>query len=184
VYVSGNTVIRAVEPHDLDATRRWRNDPRVARPALGRRFPITEVGERAWFDGLGQGAFPTHVVWTVADESDKPIGLVQLTDIHWIHRTAYFGIWIGPEQQGKGHGTRAAQLACRHGFTELGLRQIRLEVIAGHDAARAAYRKVGFVDEAKLNDAVIVGGQPCDQHVMVLTSPPAVHDRGQPLGES
>ncbi len=184
MYVSGITMIRAVEPHDLDATRRWRNDPRVASPALGRRFPITEIGERAWFEGLGQGAFPTQVVWTVADESDEPIGLVQLTDIHWIHRTACFGIWIGPEHQGHGHASNATYLACRHGFTELGLRQIRLAVIAGHDAARAVYRKVGFVDEARLIDAVIVDGQPCDQHVMLLTPTAAVLDRTAPLGES
>ena len=177
MYVMGNTTIRAVEPNDLGATRRWRNDPRVFGPALGRRFPITETGERTWFEELGQGQFPTQVVWTIADESDSAIGLVQLTDIHWIHRTAMFGIWVGPEHRGNGHASRATQLACRHGFDALGLRQIRLEVLEDHEAAHAVYAKNGFRDEGLLRGAVLLDGRPQDLRVMLLSASSAVPDR-------
>ena len=53
--------LRAVELDDLAFTRRCRNDPSVHIPALGRRFPITEVGEEAWFRSLGQGSPPAEV---------------------------------------------------------------------------------------------------------------------------
>jgi RimJ/RimL family protein N-acetyltransferase len=125
VYSTGGTTIRAVEADDLAATRRWRNDPRISGPALGRRFPITEVGERNWFEQLGDGRFPTAVVWTIADDTGDPVGLVQLNDIHWIHRTAQFGIWVGPEHWGHGHAGRATRMACDHAFGVLGLRQLR-----------------------------------------------------------
>ena len=161
-------MIRAVEAHDLDATRGWRNDPRVSGPALGRRFPITEVGERSWFESLGTGPFPIHLVWAVADDDSKIVGLVQLADIHWIHRTAQFGVWVGPEHWGRGHATRATQLVCDYATRELGLRQVRLSVAAGHEAALAVYRKAGFVDEGTQRGAVLIGGVATDLMLMVL----------------
>ena len=160
-------MIRAVEPADLDTTRRWRNDPRVSTPALGRRFPITEVGERAWFESLGQGAFPTQLVWAVADEQEQIVGLVQLMDIHWIHRTAQFGIWIGPEHWGRGHAARATELVCNHARRDLGLRQIRLAVVDGHDSALKVYEKCGFVREGLQRGAVMIDGTPADLVLMV-----------------
>lgn len=167
----GGATIRAVEQRDLDATRRWRNDPRVAGPALGRRFPITESGERAWFDQLGQGAFPTHLVWSVADERGDAVGLVQLSDIHWIHRTCMFGVWIGPEHWGQGFAGAATVLACEHAVVALGLRQVRLEVVASNEVARAIYLRCGFVDEAVLRDAVLLDGQLQHLHVMRYERP-------------
>lgn len=166
----GGTIIRAVEPGDLATTRCWRNDPAVATPALGRRFPITEVGEQAWFDNLGVGLFPTHVVWAVADDQSSIVGLVQLYDIDWIHRTASFGIWLGPEHWNVGHGSRATQLATQHGLIELGLRQIRLSVLSSSDAALHTYSKLGFVREGVLCGAVLVDGRPADLVLMCLNN--------------
>lgn len=161
-------MIRAVELDDLEWTRRWRNDPRVAIPALGRRFPITSAGERAWFDGLGSGAFPTHLVWSVGGDDDRIVGLVHLADIHWVHRVAQFGVWIGPEHWGNGHASRATQLVCELARRDLGLRQIRLSVVSGHDSARAVYDKNGFVEEGVQRGAVLVDGAPADLVLMVL----------------
>jgi RimJ/RimL family protein N-acetyltransferase len=168
VQVLEATTIRAVELRDLEATRRWRNDPRIWGPALGRRFPITEPGERSWFEHLGSGAFPTQVVWAVADHTDDVIGLVRLDDIHWIHRTAMFGIWIGPEHWGSGHAGRATRMVCDHAVNALGLRQVRLQVLAGHEAARAVYRANGFVDEGVLRAAVLLDGRYHDVQLMIL----------------
>ncbi len=173
MQVLGATMIRAVESRDLEATRRWRNDPRIWGPALGRRFPITEPGEHAWFEQLGQGAFPTQVLWAITDDTDTAVGLVRLDSIHWIHRTAMFGIWIGPEHWGNGHAGRATRLVCDHAVNSFGLRQVRLEVLAGHDAARSVYLTNGFVDEGVLHEAVLVDGRYHDLHLMVLHAPPS-----------
>ena len=165
---AGETFIRAVEPDDLASTRRWRNDPAVAAPALGRRFPITVGGEQQWFDNLGVGQFPTHVVWAVANAKSSIVGLVQLYDIDWIHRTASFGIWIGPEHWNLGHGSRATQLAVEHGLRDLDLRQIRLSVLSDSEAALRTYKKVGFVEEGVQRGAVLVGGQTVDLVLMCI----------------
>lgn len=171
MYRRGETVLRAVEVDDLAVIRPWQSDPRVWELALGRRFPTTEAGERAWLTGLEQGPFPTQVVWAVATVDGSCIGLARLFDIHWIHRTATFGIWIGPDHWGQGHATRATELTCEYGTRVLSLRQIRLQVIAGHDAARAVYLKSGFVDEGMLRGAVLIDGSPTDLVQMVLQEP-------------
>jgi RimJ/RimL family protein N-acetyltransferase len=179
MYVLDGTLVRAVEAGDLEATRRWRNDPAVSGPALGRRFPITAPAEQQWFDGLGQGSFPQQIVWAVADSAGAIVGIVQLSDIHWIHRTANFGIWIGPEHWGRGHASRATKLVCAHGFDALGLRQIRLTVVAEHHAARAVYAKNGFADEAVLRGAVLIDGRPTDLIQMVLSAAAGSLEEGE-----
>jgi RimJ/RimL family protein N-acetyltransferase len=178
MYRLGGTMIRAVEVDDLPMTRLWRNDPRVSIPALGRRFPITEGGERAWFEALAIGAFPTQLVWAVADDDSHIVGVVQLADIHWIHRTAQFGIWIGPEHWGHGHARRATRLVCDLAQRDLGLRQLRLSVAAGHDTARAVYEKNGFVQEAVQRDAVLINGSPADLVLMVYDCQPPNERQG------
>lgn len=168
MHRDGGTHLRAVETRDLESTRRWRNDPAVFVTSLGRRFPIVEAGERSWFDSLGTGPFPTEAVWAVADDEDSVVGLAQLSEIHWINRTAMFGIWVGPEHWGRGHASRACALVCDHGFTQFGLRQIRLHVVASHAAARTVYERSGFSDEALLRGAVLVDGAPTDVWQMML----------------
>ena len=170
VYQLGGTLIRPVGADDLESTRRWRSDPLISGPALGRRFPTTDAGERAWFEHLNEGAFPTHVVWAVADSESSIVGLVRLTDINWIHRTSSFGVWIGPEHWGQGHASRATQLACDRGFLDLGLRQIRLSVVSGEQAALAVYKRNGFIDEGVQRGAVLLDGIPTDLILMVLSS--------------
>lgn len=162
------TIIRAVEIDDLVFTRRWRNDPSVHQSALGRRFPITETNEREWFENLGKGSFPTQLAWAVCDHLSSIVGLVQLSNINWIHRTVDFGIWISPDQQAKGHASRATRLVCDHASTSLNLRQIRLEVLATHASARAVYAKCGFVVEGQRCNAVFLDGRYCDMTLMVL----------------
>ena len=82
--------LRAVELDDLPFTRQCRNDPSIHVPALGRRFPITEAGEEAWFRSLGQGSPPArgHVHRRRVRRRRRRSGLTTLRDIDWINRHA------------------------------------------------------------------------------------------------
>ena len=165
------TGIRAVEAADLTATRKWRSDPRVSGPALGRRFPINELGEQAWLASLGAGSFPTSVVWAICeDKNSSIIGISQIVAIDWIDRTAEFGIWIGPEFWGQGHGTQAAWLVTEHALRDLGLRQLRLHVLPDNVRAIHSYERIGFEHEAVLVSAVLQDGVPADLLIMRLDS--------------
>jgi len=164
------TRLRAVEETDLPLLRFWRSDTRVSRTALGRRFPITSVGEQEWFASLGVGDFPTTVVWSVISETEALIGLARLTDIDWINRTCWFGVWLNPESWGHGHGLRSTRLAVSYAFRELEMRQVRLHVLRDHEVARKMYRQIGFIEEGMMFRAILIETKEHDLIQMVLES--------------
>ncbi len=165
------TIIRPVELRDLPFTRRSRSNRDLRVDTLGRPFPITELNEQMWFESLGKGSFPSQVVWIVEDASGESVGLVQLTEIHWIHRTAKFGLWIAPDHRGQKHATHALEYACDFGFLDLGLRQIRLDVLDTNTRAIALYQKQGFEHEATFRNAVFVSGSLANIIHMVVHCP-------------
>lgn len=144
------TTLRAVEPGDLEFTRLTRSDPEVFLGTLGRRFPTTPDGEERWYESLGNGRFPTSAVWCIVDGSGDKVGLVQLDEIDWIHRTTWFGIWVAPTAAGRGHGRRATESALTRAYEMFELRQVRLQVLADNHAARSIYDSLGFVVEGTL----------------------------------
>ena len=163
-------ILRPVTVDDLGFTRAVRNDPEVNTLALGRRFPITEVGEQRWFEGLGQGAFPSEATFIVAaEQSDEPRGLVSIHGIDWINRTAWFGIWIAPEHQGHGIGTRATELAIAYAKDRIELRRLKLQVLADHAVAVGIYTAAGFREEGRLVGEVLIAGTAHD--VLLLAHP-------------
>jgi diamine N-acetyltransferase len=168
--------LRAVENGDLESTRRWRNDPTISLLTIGRPFPITALNELAWFESLGSGALPTNAVWAV-DAGTGIVGVAQINDIDWIHRTAWFGIFIGTEHQGNGFGRAATELACDHAFERFNLRQIRLRVRADNTAAIALYDSLGFELEGTHLGAVLVGEVAVDVCVMRRSRPLATDPR-------
>lgn len=159
-------VLRAVTATDLEFTRAVRNDPQVHTLTLGRRFPITEIGEQRWFEGLGQGAFPTEATFIVAEASGEPLGMVSIHGIDWINRTAWFGIWIAPDQQGRGIGARATTLAVAIAKDRLELRRLKLQVLAEHTPALRIYSRVGFREEGRLVGEILLAG--AEQDVLLL----------------
>ena len=76
------------------------------------------------------------------------------------------------------HASCATRLVCDLAQRDLGLRQLRLSVVAGHDTARAVYEKNGFVEEAVQRDAVLIDGSPADLVLMVYDCPPPNERQG------
>jgi RimJ/RimL family protein N-acetyltransferase len=163
--------LRAAELSDLPFTRKCRNDPAVHLPALGRRFPITEAGEEAWFRTLGAGSPPVEVTYVVAAcTDDAPLGLTTLRRIDWVNRTAMFGVWIAPEAQGRGAGKAATVQMVSAAFGRFNLRKVSLEVLASNDRAVALYKSLGFAEEGRFVDDVLVDGECEDVIRMAITA--------------
>ena len=135
---------------------------------LGRRFPITEVGEESWFKSLGSGEFPTTSFWSVVNDNENLVGLSRITDIDWIHRTCWFGVWLDPEQWGNGYGFDATKMTVGHAFAQFNLRQVRLHVLRNNSRALSLYSNLGFEEEATLKNAAIIDNEELDLVQMVL----------------
>lgn len=87
----------------------------------------------------------------IAENSDNQvIGLVELIEINYIHRSAEFQIIIAPEFQGNGYAMGLISKALDYSFTILNLHKIYLLVALENEKAVHLYRKAGFTEEGHL----------------------------------
>ncbi|HTT45203.1 MAG TPA: GNAT family N-acetyltransferase [Thermoplasmata archaeon] len=79
--------------------------------------------------------------------------------------TGSFGIAIRKEARGIGLGRAMMEDSIRWARS-VGIRKLSLTVFATNESAVALYRALGFVEEARLKDQVILDGQSVDELVM------------------
>ena len=161
--------IREIERKDLASINQWRQDRDVVK-WLGSpyRFLSPEVDE-AWFDAYFRTRANNVRLAIADDEIDKIAGMVNLTGIDWISRSAEFSIQIGEKSVwGKGVGKWAAAEILTHGFEDLGLNRIHLSVLTDNSRARKLYVDLGFREEGILRQALFKEGALLDVAIMGL----------------
>jgi RimJ/RimL family protein N-acetyltransferase len=158
--------LRAFAHGDLDAYRRWLDDPKVTE--------FLEMGARPTRDA------DCEAFWRLANESDDAIvfaiverktgavvGTCGLYLIQWICRRAQFNILIGePAAWDKGYGSEAARLILGYAFDKLNLNSVQLGVNADNKRAIRSYEKVGFVHEGVRRQFVYRNGRYYDMVMM------------------
>lgn len=158
-------VLTELRRSDSEALFRWINDPEVVRFNAA-YTPVHESGHLAWFDRVTTDR--DRIVFGVrTPESERIIGVLQLVDIHPIHRSAELIIRIGEDaDRGKGLGSEAVGLAIAFGFRHRNLQRIWLRVFADNPRAIRAYEKAGMVREGLLRRAYYIDGAWRDEVVM------------------
>ncbi|CAH8194864.1 MULTISPECIES: spermidine N1-acetyltransferase [Vibrio] len=97
--------------------------------------------------------------FVVENESRELIGLVELIEIDYIHRSGEFQIIITPEHQGKGFAETLINKALDYSFTILNLHKIYLHVATENEKAIHLYEKAGFIEEGHLVQEFFINGQ-------------------------
>jgi RimJ/RimL family protein N-acetyltransferase len=151
--------LREIERADLLKINNWRNDPEVIR-LLGANFLyIGPAIDEKWFDAYMANRHTAVRLAIVAEPDDLCIGLVSLTSIHAINRTAEFSIMLGDKKYwSKGIGQQATKEMLRHGFNDLNLNRIHLTVLLENVRARRLYHRLGFQEEGLQLQAVYKEG--------------------------
>lgn len=94
------------------------------------------------------------------DGSDMMVGEVVLNDIDEDNKSANFRIALSNQDHfGKGYGSQATKLLIKHGFENLDLHRIELEVYDFNPRALHVYKKVGFVQEGIRRDVLLWDGK-------------------------
>jgi RimJ/RimL family protein N-acetyltransferase len=166
---SSRVYLRPLEREDLNARYLgWLNDPEVTAYMETGIFPNTAVELEKFYNEVT--GTRDQVILAVADKkSGQHIGNVKLGPIHWIHRSAAFGIMIGDKKfWGKGIGLETTRLVVEYGFNRLNLRRIDLGVFADHEAAVRCYEKAGFKVEGRLRESLFKDGTYKDKVLMGL----------------
>ena len=161
--------LRELTQNDLPTINEWRNDPEVIR-LLGANFHfIGPAVDAKWFvDYLANRNSAVRLA-IVTSESDIFIGLVNLTSIHAINRSAEFSIMLGNKEfWSKGIGHKATNLMLHHGFHDLNLHRIYLTVLLTNSRAIKLYKNLDFKEEGTHIDAVFKEGRFCDLMSMAL----------------
>jgi len=169
-FAEGSLVLlRPLERADLNERYlSWVNDPEVTRYTEVGTFPSTAEDLENYYRGVTDSK--DYVMLAVVEKkSGRHIGNAKLGPIHWIHRSATFGILIGEKDLwGKGVGIEATRLMVEYGFGRLNLRRIDLGVFAEHEAAVKCYEKVGFKIEGRMREDLFQGGEYKDRLWMGL----------------
>lgn len=169
-FAEGSLVcLRPLERADLNERYlSWLNDPEVTRYMETGTFPSTAEDLENYYRGL-MGSRNDVILAIAEKESGRHIGNVKLGPIHWVHRSATFGILLGEKEfWGKGIGLEATRLTVEYGFYRLNLHRIDLGVFAEHEAAVRCYKKAGFKVEGRLRENLFQGGKYKDRLWMGL----------------
>lgn len=93
-------------------------------------------------------------------ENNKHVGNIDISDIDWINRVGTYNILIGDKNyHGKGIGYEASHLIINHVFTRLNLNRIQLGVDERNKGAIGLYQKLGFREEGRFENGILVSGQ-------------------------
>ena len=160
--------LRGLRQSDLPSVAAWYQN-RSLYYSIGGPFHVRSVDGavshmQAWLTDD-----PARVRMVIADGQDQPVGLISLVNIHPVHRSAQFHILVGDSvDRGKGAGTAGTRLALRHGFEDLGLHRIELELYTDNEAAHRLYAGCGFRHEGTKRAAYYRFGAFVDVDVLAI----------------
>ncbi|MFE5539098.1 GNAT family N-acetyltransferase [Streptomyces sp. NPDC056492] len=138
-----------------------------------------EARLRAWYDS--RCVQDDRLDLAVVEQSTgNVIGEAVLNEWEPGNESCSFRICLVPGAYGQGLGTEATRLIVGHGFEQLGLHRVSLEVYAFNPRARRVYEKVGFVAEGVLRDALLWEGERVDAVLMSILAPEWFRHRGRP----
>ncbi|MDU5913007.1 MAG: GNAT family protein [Anaerococcus vaginalis] len=102
----------------------------------------------------------------IVDDDNIILGMISLTSINYLNQSAELHILMGDfVNQGKGIGTLAVKEILNHGFNNLNLNRIQLNVLVYNDIAIKLYEKCGFKLEGKKIQAVYKNGKFVDMYI-------------------
>jgi len=154
--------LRPLRPSDREERRALGRDPEFVRlnggdPAAAR--PFTAADAERWYAGRSEG-----LRWAIEYEGALvgEVGLDRFdeeTTETWFRIGIYHRRWWD-----LGLGSEATRLVREHAFSELGLRRVKLRVLAFNERALAVYRKLGFEEFGR--ESVEIVGEPQEDVLM------------------
>jgi UDP-4-amino-4,6-dideoxy-N-acetyl-beta-L-altrosamine N-acetyltransferase len=146
--------------------RLLRNQPDV-RKYMYTSHEINEVEHQAWLDSLEGSA--RQSVFVIVD-AEQPIGIVSLSVINVLQKTADWAFYLDPQVQGKGFGSLVEFWLLDHAFNDAGLEKLNCEVLQSNTAVIGMHQKFGFVLEGVRRQNILKDGQRLDVVLLGITA--------------
>ncbi|WP_255194818.1 GNAT family N-acetyltransferase [Halorarius litoreus] len=146
-----------VEEEDLAFCKRLRNDP----DTRWEQFAATPTNDQSieeWFEELSKPDTEAASFLVVPDESDEPVGYVELSGVERPASHATVDYCIAPDEQGNGYAVAALDLLVDYAIAERRLHRVRTTALADDSEAHEALEVVGFVEEETRREERYVDG--------------------------
>jgi len=147
--------LRPLEKTDLLQVHRWSNSIGMMRYWFEEPYESLDELEELYLKHIHDQSERRFII---TNNNQETIGLMELTEINFIHRKAELSILVDQEFQGKGYGMQAIKKILNHAFQVLNLHKIYLMVDERNKKAIYLYEKTGFSKEATLIDEFFVDG--------------------------
>ncbi|HNA98643.1 MAG TPA: GNAT family N-acetyltransferase [Marmoricola sp.] len=137
--------LRRVRTDDLERIVAGANDPLSQEWIRKIAVPFTMTDAESYLNGYEEGmATGSAVHWAMADPTtDNFLGTMSVLRI--ARPQGEIGYWAHPEARGRGLVTKAAELAIRYAFSDLGLQRLCLYAATENVPSRLVAERNGFV---------------------------------------
>ena len=157
--------LRPIEKIDLDFLNRWKNKEDVYMYLGGGFQPVSKDQQANWMESMIDLTGNNRRFMIV--QEGKPVGMVGLYNIHWVHRTCEIGIFIGEDQaRGKGAATEACRLIENYARNYLNLRKITLKAVTDNKKAVSMWHSLGYKNVGELREERFINGKYCNLLIM------------------
>ena len=136
-------IVRRLEESDLQLRVSWMNNKKVY-SSMHFDIPVIMENTIKWYHNNKGNDKRVDLAF---EENGEIVAFGGLTSIDRDVNKAELYIFVNPNAQKSGIGTKATMLLCHYGFEELGLNKIYLETNEDNMAARCVYEKCGFILE-------------------------------------
>ncbi|RPJ50910.1 MAG: N-acetyltransferase [Chloroflexi bacterium] len=160
--------LQPLTAEDVPLLTRWFRDAEVVHHLQLSEDPpelMTIEAVRERFNYMDSDPFTR--VWRIDTKAGRPIGQIELVNLHPLQKRAEMHISIGEKDYWSGgYGSDAVLTMLRFAFNDLGLRRVYATPDADNIRAIRSFEKCGFVLEGTLREHRLRHGQPVDMVMM------------------
>jgi RimJ/RimL family protein N-acetyltransferase len=140
-------ILRPIERHDLAWIRDLRNSPEVYSHVRERRL-LTLADQEAWYDRLtADGGWTTRYYWLGDTQATGWYGVVGLTAIDWVNRSAEVAVMTDPPAR----EPEALEALATYAFQTLGLHRLYADTLT--DRRSLVFLEADFTKEGEAREA-------------------------------
>ena len=151
-------LLRAMEPEDMELYRDMINDPDVSGMVIGWSFPVSKKEQIDWYNRVVGDVNKRFTICMI--DTNQPVGMVTLTNIDLVNRSAFHGIKLHPLcPRGQGIGTDAVMALMEYAFNQLNLNRLDGEWFLYNNASKRLYEKCGWHEEGIKKEAIYRNGK-------------------------
>ena len=158
--------LRPIIKEDIHVLNEWKNDEETYRYLGGGFMPTSINQQEKWMDSLIDTS-GNNKRYIISDQDHKPVGMIGLYDINWIHRNCEIGVYIGDKSaKGKGYGKEACVLIEEFAKNYLNLRKIKLKAVYENEIALNMWNLLGYEKVGQLKEERFINGEYRDVVIM------------------